>query len=148
STWRPDLMEVDPQNKLLARQARLRLEAEIVRDAALAASGLLARELGGPSVYPPQPQGIYAFTQQKKYWKESEGPDRYRRTMYTYFWRSSPYPFLTTLDAPDANVSCTRRVRSNTPLQALTLANDRGYFELAQGLAVRVLREIPGAPTT
>ena len=108
-------------------------------------SGLLWREVGGPGVYPPQPQGIYRFTQTAKFWKESEGPDRYRRGMYTYFWRSSPHPLLTTFDAPDATLACTRRVRSNTPLQALTLANDAAFFEMAQALAVRVMREAPCA---
>ncbi|HVX64398.1 MAG TPA: PSD1 and planctomycete cytochrome C domain-containing protein [Pirellulales bacterium] len=143
SEFRPELVERDPNNKLLARQARLRLNAEAIRDAALAASGLLSREVGGPGVYPPQPEGIYRFTQQVKYWKVSAGGDRYRRGMYTYFWRSSPYPFLMTFDAPDANTACTRRVRSNTPLQALTLANDRVFLEAAQGLASRVLKESP-----
>jgi hypothetical protein len=141
SAWRSDLADRDPANKWIGRQQRLRLEAEVIRDQALAAAGIMSLEVGGPSVYPPQPEGIYAFTQQKKYWRESQGNDRHRRTMYTYFWRSSPYPFLTTFDAPDANVACTRRVRSNTPLQALTLANDRGYIEAAQALARRVLTD-------
>ncbi len=143
SRFRADLHAVDPNNKLLGRQARLRLEAEVIRDVALSAGGLLATEIGGPGVYPPQPEGVYRFTQVPKYWKEVQGPDRYRRGMYTYFWRSSPQPFLTTFDAPDGNVTCTRRVRSNTPLQALTLANDRAFFEIAQALAARVLREAP-----
>src|SRR5262249_27416016 len=85
-----------PDNKTLSHQKRFRLEAEPIRDAALAASGLLSEEIGGPGVYPPQPQGIYRFTQQVKYWGTSSGADRYRRGMYTYFWRSSPYPFLKT----------------------------------------------------
>ena len=140
---RSDLAQADPRNKLLARQTRVRLEAETIRDAALAASGLLSRKIGGPSVYPPQPAGIYKFTQQDKQWKDSQGEDRYRRGMYAYFWRSSPYPFLMTFDAPGGNVTCTRRVQSNTPLQALTLANDLAFVELAQGLAERVLREGP-----
>ncbi len=143
SRFRSDLTEKDPTNKWLARQARPRLEAETIRDVALAAGGLLSREIGGPGTYPPQPQGIYRFTQVVKFWKEPDGPDRYRRGLYVYFWRSSPYPFLTTFDAPDANVTCTRRVRSNTPLQALTLANDRAFVEVAQALAARVLREGP-----
>ena len=143
SRARPELRDVDPYNKLLGRQTRLRLEAETIRDVALASSGLLCREIGGPGVYPPQPQGVFRFTQTAKYWKESQGPDRYRRGMYTYFWRSSPYPLLTTFDAPDATLACTRRMRSNTPLQALTLANDPAFFEMAQGLAARVLREAP-----
>ncbi|HZN57366.1 MAG TPA: DUF1549 and DUF1553 domain-containing protein, partial [Planctomycetota bacterium] len=138
---RRELADRDPGNALLGRQRRLRLDAEAVRDAALTASGLLTREVGGPGVYPPQPQGVYRFTQVQKYWGESQGADRYRRGMYTYFWRSSPYPVLTVFDAPDATTACTRRVRSNTPLQALTLANDPSFFEMAQSLALRVLRE-------
>jgi hypothetical protein len=141
SKSRPELAVLDPRNRLLARQSRLRLEAEFVRDAALASSGLLTRKLGGPSVFPPQPDGIYRFTQIDKHWKASVGPERYRRGLYTYFWRSAPHPSLTVFDAPDATTTCTRRNRSNTPLQALTLLNDQGYFELAQGLAGRILRE-------
>jgi hypothetical protein len=147
---RPELLRRDPSNKLLARQARLRLEAEIIRDACLSASGLLTRRLGGPGVNPPQPEGIYIVTQQKKPWPESTGPDRYRRGMYTYFWRSSPYPMLATFDAPDANGTCTRRNRSNTPLQALTLANDRAFHEFAVALAERILSlgPLPPPPPT
>jgi hypothetical protein len=143
SRARSDLERTDPRNKLLARQSRPRLEAETIRDAALAASGLLSEKIGGPSVFPPQPAGIYRFTQQDKKWTDSKGDDRYRRGMYTYFWRSSPDPFLMTFDAPGGNVTCTRRVHANTPLQALTLANDRAFFEIAQGLGSRVLREGP-----
>src|SRR5207249_8083890 len=99
-------------------QNRLRLDAEIVRDNALAASGLLTAKIGGPSVFPPQPEGVYAFTQIDKAWKPDTGPDRYRRGIYTYFWRSAPHPGLMAFDAPEANTSCTRRNRSNTPLQA------------------------------
>lgn len=145
SAMRPELLERDPYNKLLARQSRIRLEAETIRDAALSASGLLTREVGGPGVYPPQPEGIYAFTQNKKFWPATTGADRYRRGMYTYFWRSSPYPFLVTFDAPDANAACTRRIRSNTPLQALTLANDPAFVEMARGAAQRILNEAPGS---
>ena len=105
---------------------------------ALAASGLLSPKVGGPSVFPPQPEGVYRFTQIDKGWKASAGEDRYRRGMYTYFWRSAPHPLLVTFDAPDAQPTCTRRNRSNTPLQALTLLNDAGFFEFAQGLAARV----------
>jgi hypothetical protein len=138
---RPDLVARDPYNKLLARQVRLRLEAEAIRDTALAASGLLSRELGGPGVYPPQPEGIYRFTQQVKFWGTNQDSDRYRRGMYTYLWRSSPYPFLKTFDVPDAVVACTRRPRSNTPLQALTLANDLAFVEFAQGFAANLLAQ-------
>lgn len=133
----------DPRNLLLSRQNRYRLEAESIRDLFLASSGLLTRNIGGPSVYPPQPKGIYVLTQNKKSWPEEKGENRYRRGMYTYFWRSSPYPMLPTFDAPNSNTTCTRRVRSNTPLQALTLANDQSLFELIQGFAVRILEEGP-----
>jgi hypothetical protein len=102
---------------------------------------MLSHRIGGPSVYPPQPEGVYAFTQLNKDWKPSEGADRYRRGLYTYFWRSAPHPGLMAFDAPDGNTTCTRRVRSNTPLQALTLLNDKAYFELAQSLARRCLTE-------
>src|SRR5262249_44727505 len=94
SHHRPELATVDARNRLLARQSRVRLDAEVVRDAALTASGLLARQIGGPSVYPPQPEGIYRFTQVPRDWKPSPGHDRYRRGMYTYFWRSAPHPGL------------------------------------------------------
>ncbi|MCA9142381.1 MAG: DUF1553 domain-containing protein [Planctomycetales bacterium] len=139
SRHRVELDEVDPANKLLARQSRIRLDAEIIRDNALAVSGLLSRKMGGPSVHPPQPDGIYAFTQDQKPWDTDTSEDRYRRGMYTYFWRSSPYPSLMAFDAPEANVTCTRRVRSNTPLQSLTLANDIQFIECARALADEVL---------
>jgi mono/diheme cytochrome c family protein len=141
SAARADLAEKDPYNNLVGRQIRLRLEAEVIRDSALASSGLLIDRLGGPGVYPPQPEGIYKFTQNVKFWKQRTPEDNYRRGVYTFFWRSSPYPFLMTFDAPDSNVSCTRRTRSNTPLQSLTLANDAGFVDLANGLAKRVLKE-------
>lgn len=148
SVMRSDLLVSDPANLWLARQSRVRLEAESIRDVCLAASGQLTRKIGGPSVYPPQPEGIYVMTQVKKAWPESQGADRYRRGMYTFFWRSSPYPNLPTFDAPDANTSCTRRVRSNTPLQALALANDRSFYEIASGLADRALAEYPAQDET
>ena len=140
---RPDLALVDPNNKLLARQARLRLDAEIVRDVCLRASGLLNEKLGGPPAYPPQPDGVMTLGQSRREWKPSTGPDRYRRALYTQFWRATPYPALTVFDAPDAFSACTRRVRSNTPLQALTLLNDEAFYEFAEALAARVLREGP-----
>jgi mono/diheme cytochrome c family protein len=138
---RADLAAIDPGNKLLGRQQRMRVEAETIRDASLVASGMLTAEIGGPGVYPPQPEGIYRFTQQVKFWGENKDAQRYRRGLYTYFWRSSPYPFLKTFDAPDATLACTRRPRSNTPLQALTLANDRAFFEIAQGFADHLLAQ-------
>jgi mono/diheme cytochrome c family protein len=143
SNARPDLATIDARNRLLARQARLRLEAEVVRDVCLGASGLLNPKVGGPGVFPPLPDGVFRVTQVKRTWTPSEGPDRYRRGMYTYFWRASPHPALTTFDAPDAGTACTRRPRSNTPLQSLTLLNDAGFYEYAYGLAARVLRDGP-----
>jgi mono/diheme cytochrome c family protein len=137
---RPELAERDPRNQLLARQERLRVESEIVRDAALCASGLLHPEIGGPSVRPPQPDGVYAFTQNAKSWKTSTGPDRYRRGMYATFYRSAAYPLHTTFDAPNFQTTCTRRIRSNTPLQSLTLANDPAFLEMAVALGVRMAR--------
>lgn len=144
SRHRPELETIDARNRLLARQNRLRLDAEVVRDAAMAASGVLTRAIGGPSVYPPQPKGVYAFTQVPRTWQASSGPNRYRRGLYTYFWRSAPHPDLTVFDAPEATSTCTRRNRSNTPLQALTLLNDQGFYEFAQALAKRILDECKG----
>jgi hypothetical protein len=128
----------DPYNRLLARQSRLRMEAETIRDAALAAGGLLSYRIGGPSVHPPQPDGVFAFTQDPKPWKPEPGDGPYRRGMYTFFWRSSPYPALIVFDAPTGNVTCTRRVMSNTPMQALTLANDTQFVAAAQALATKI----------
>jgi mono/diheme cytochrome c family protein len=145
SKRRPELESKDPDNKLLARQARMRLEAEILRDAALAASGLLNPAIGGPSVYPPIPEGAMAVTQVKREWPTATGPDRYRRGMYTFFYRSAPHPALSLFDAPDATASCTRRIRSNSPLQALILLNDETAIEFARALARRLLREAPPA---
>jgi hypothetical protein len=138
SDQRADIAAVDPLNKLLARQARLRVDAEIVRDLSLAVSGLLNDKIGGPSVYPPQPEGVYAFTQRPMTWPTSTGPDRYRRGMYTFFMRSAPYPELTTFDVPVFSTTCTFRPRSNTPLQSLTMANDETSVEASRALATRV----------
>lgn len=143
SRQRRDVQEIDPTNKWLAQQNRLRLDAEVIRDSALAASNLLTAQLGGPPVYPPQPDGVFDFTQDKKPWKTETDRDRYRKAMYTHLWRSSLYPSMTVFDFPDANISCTRRIRSNTPLQSLTLANDLTFVEFARGLALRVMA-IPG----
>ena len=141
SAARPEVTAVDPYNKLLARQNRLRLDAEIIRDSALIATGLLSRKVGGPSVYPPLPKGANDVTQVKREWKVSEGEDKYRRGMYTYFQRSAAHPGLITFDAPDATVTCTRRIRSNTPLQALILLNDDAYVEFADVLAKNILAD-------
>jgi len=141
SRRRPDLKELDPYNHLFARQARMRLEAEILRDAALVSSGLLTPTVGGPSVFPPIPEGAMAVTQVKRPWPTATGPERYRRGMYTFFYRSIPHPGLALFDAPDATTACTRRTNSNSPLQALTLLNDEAYVEFAQALARRILKE-------
>jgi hypothetical protein len=143
SRVRPELANSDPNNKLLARQSRLRLDAEIVRDVGLTASGLLNDRLGGPSVFPPQPNGVMTLGQSKRDWSASAGADRYRRGLYTFFWRATPHPALMVFDSSDGFSACTRRVRSNTPLQALTLLNDDAFYEFAQGLAARVLNEGP-----
>ena len=135
-----NLATIDPGNRLLSRQNRIRVDAEIVRDMAVSAAGLLSEKLGGPGIFLPQPDGIYDFTQNKKDWPTSTGTDRYRRTMYTMFYRSAPYPLLSTFDAPDFSTVCTIRVRSNTPLQSLTVANDPVFTELAKGLAQRILK--------
>jgi hypothetical protein len=144
SRHRADLETVDARNRLLARQSRLRLEAELLRDRSLAASGLLDRTIGGPSVFPSQPTGVYSFTQVPKQWKTSPGTDRYRRGMYTFLWRSAPHPGLALFDAPDAGATCTRRHRSTTPLQALTLLNDASQVECAKSLAMN-LKSINGS---
>jgi hypothetical protein len=146
SRHRPGLAGRDPLNVLLGRQNRLRLEAEILRDNALAVSGLLVRTIGGPSVKPPQPAGISELTYAgSAKWVESKGSDRFRRGLYTWFQRTSPYPMLTTFDAPDGVLSCVRREKSNTPLQALTLLNDAVFVECAQALGRRILAELPRA---
>ena len=141
SNVRPELKEVDPYNKLYARQNRFRLEAETVRDVELAASGLLSSKIGGPSVFPPIPNGVMTVGQIKREWKVSPGEDKYRRGMYTFFYRATPPPALVGFDAPDGTSVCTRRIRSNTPLQSLTLLNEQGFVELAQGLTLRVMKE-------
>ena len=143
SKVRPELGTIDANNKLLARQNRLRLDAEIVRDVCLTASGLMNPKIGGPSVFPPQPAGVMTLGQLKREWKPSTGPDRYRRGMYTFFWRATPHPGLMVFDSADGFSTCTRRVRSNTPLQALTLLNDDAFYEFAHALAKRVENEMP-----
>jgi hypothetical protein len=148
SRMREDLEERDPYNHLLARQGRLRVEAEVARDIGLTASGLLNPALGGPSVFPPVPSGGTTGTQVRKPWPTSFGPDRYRRGLYTFAYRSLPFAPLGVFDAPDGAFSCTRRVRSNSPLQALTLLNDTAYVEFARALADRLLHEARTASST
>ncbi len=144
SRARQDLQDRDPDNRLLARQSRLRLNAEQVRDAALAASGLLYPAVGGKSVRPPQPESVSKITYSRgASWEETDGPERYRRGIYVHYQRTSPYPLMVNFDASDSNTSCSRRRRSNSPLQALNLLNDPVFFEAAQALAARVLEEAP-----
>ena len=145
SAARPELAAKDPANALLARQSRVRLPAELVRDEALEAAGLLDLRIGGPSVKPPQPKGVAELSYANSVkWVESSGADRYRRGLYVHFQRTTPYPQLMNFDAPNANLSCTRRERTDTPLQALNLMNDPVFFEAAQGLAFRVMHESSG----
>jgi hypothetical protein len=139
SRIRPELLPRDPGNLLLARQNRFRLEAEGVRDVFLAASGLLNRAIGGPSIRPQLPADIAALGYANSVkWQESQGAERHRRGLYIFFQRTVPYPMLMTFDAPDSNAACARRESSNTPLQALTLLNDPVFFECAQALGRRV----------
>ncbi|HRK21428.1 MAG TPA: DUF1549 and DUF1553 domain-containing protein, partial [Fimbriimonadaceae bacterium] len=132
------LMAKDPGNLLLARGPRFRMEAEMIRDSALAASGLLSRKIGGPSVFPHQPDGIWNSPYNGERWNVSQGEDRYRRGLYTFWKRTSPYPSFMALDAPSREVCSARRERTNTPLQALALLNDAAYVEAAKALAKRV----------
>ncbi len=147
----PDLLRHDPYNRLLARGPRFRLDAEMIRDNALAISGLLDDRLGGPSVSPYQPPGLWeevgfggGFSSQS--YTQSHGRDLYRRGIYTYWKRAMPYPPLVTFDAPNREVCTDCRVRTNTPLQALVLLNDPSYFEAARVLAQRTMQE--GGATT
>jgi len=142
----PELQERDPENLLLARGPRFRVPAEIVRDQALAVSGLLSRKMYGPPVRPPQPSfGLTAAFGGSFDWKPSEGEDRYRRALYIEWRRTSPYPSMTTFDAPNREVCSLRRPRSNTPLQAFVTLNDPVYFEAAQALAQHMV-ETTGSP--
>ncbi|HXG63654.1 MAG TPA: PSD1 and planctomycete cytochrome C domain-containing protein [Blastocatellia bacterium] len=139
----PELLERDPYNRLLARGSRFRMEAEMIRDVALAASGLLGRKIGGPSVFPYQPEGIWSLPYNDDKWVMSKGEDRYRRGIYTFWRRTAPYPAFLPFDAPSRETCTVRRVRTNTPLQALTTLNDPAFFEMAKGLATRILTEAP-----
>jgi len=142
SKVRPELLEKDPRNRLLASAPRVRLEAEMVRDQALACSGLLSRKIGGPSVFPPQPEGLWqaAFNGQRT-WSTSRGEDRFRRGLYTFWRRTVPYPSMAVFDAPSREICAIRRIRTNTPLQSLVTLNDPVYVEAAQALARRIVRD-------
>lgn len=140
SDARRDLAVVDPANQLLARQQRIRLEAEVIRDVALDVGGMLSHRIGGPSVFPHQAEGILQNRATPATWEMSKGEDRYRRGLYTWVWRLTPHPNLPLFDAPDGVTACTRRDKSNIPVQALTLLNDPSLFEASQALADRVRR--------
>ena len=142
SSVRPELVDVDPQNLLLARQNRVRVEAEIIRDLSLSVSGLLSSKVGGPSVFPPLPPGVAELSYANNFkWATSKGADRYRRGMYTFFKRTSPHPNLTLFDCPDANLTCVSRHSSITPLQALTLLNNEIFVEAAREFGKRALKQ-------
>lgn len=135
----PELFAADPMNEWLARAPRFRVEAEFVRDIALAASGLLSPRIGGPSIKPPLPDGALSLVYPGEGWTVAEGEDRYRRGMYVYWKRTLPYPAASMFDAPARDVAVVKRNRSNTPLQALTLLNDPVFVEAAQAFARRIL---------
>jgi Protein of unknown function (DUF1553)/Protein of unknown function (DUF1549) len=138
----PSLLEKDPKNVLLARGPRFRADAEVIRDIALSASGLMTNKFGGPSVIPPVPQNVLDYNYvYPDYWKPAEGPERFRRTVYGFRKRSMPDPVMSTFDAPNADLPCARRVRSNTPLAALAGMNETIFVEAARALALRVLNE-------
>jgi hypothetical protein len=146
STATAEMIRRDPENRLLARGPRHRLEAEMVRDQSLMLAGLLSRKLGGPSVYPPQPAGLWraAFNGERT-WATSTGDDRYRRGLYTFWRRTVPYPSMATFDAPSREICTIRRTPTNTPLQAFVTLNDPVYVEAAQALARRIVAE--GGPS-
>ena len=139
----PQLLEKDPYNRLISRGPRFRVEAEVVRDIALAASGLLNETMGGPSVYPPAPDFLFQppISYGPKIWNQETGANRYRRGIYTFRYRSVPYPMLQNFDAPTGDASCVRRPRSNTPLQALTTLNEPVFVEAAKALAAKTEKE-------
>jgi hypothetical protein len=140
------LRQRDPYNYLLGRQARFRLDAEMVRDNALAVSGLLAQEIGGPSVKPYQPAGFWAMLNfPKREWQNDKGESLYRRSLYTYWCRTFPHPSLVAFDAPSREECTVERPRSNTPLQALVLLNDPIYVEAARAFAERIVRDASGS---
>jgi hypothetical protein len=142
SAHRPELQEADPLNLWLARQNRLRVEGELVRDLGLQVAGLLSPRIGGPSVFPPMPPELAKLSYANNFsWDESRGEDRYRRGMYTFFKRTIPHPTLMTFDCPDANLTCVNRSVSNTPLQALTLLNNESFLEASQALAKRIWKD-------
>jgi Protein of unknown function (DUF1553)/Protein of unknown function (DUF1549)/Planctomycete cytochrome C len=141
SAARPELLEHDPENRWLARGPRFRVDAEMVRDVALSASGLLEQRIGGPSVYPPQPAGVVELAYGDTTWPTATGPDRYRRGLYTFMKRTAPYAMTAQFGAPSGEVCVARRERSNTPLQALMVLNDTVFIEAARALAANALAD-------
>lgn len=137
----PELLERDPKNELYARAPRYRLPAELVRDNALAISGLLSRKIGGPSVFPPQPEGVWDIPFNADRWVTDTGENRYRRGLYTFWRRTAPYPSMVTFDAHSREVCVAMRPRTNTPLQSLVLLNDPAYMEAAVALAQRMAQK-------
>jgi len=137
----PDLISRDPYNKLYARGPRFRVEAETVHDIALSVSGLLSTKMYGPSVFPYQPAGVWDIPYSDDKWIQSKGEDQHRRAIYTFIRRSAPYPSLVTYDAPSREFCTIRRVRTNTPLQALTSLNDPYFFDAARAMAKRMVTE-------
>jgi hypothetical protein len=146
SALTPELHAKDPNNRLLARGPRFRTDAETVRDIALAVSGLLHEQVGGPSIYPPVPQSVLDYNYNPPdYWQPPTDAQRYRRSLYHFRKRSMPDPVLQAFDAPNGDFACVRRTRSNTPLAALTSLNETLFVEAAQALAQRIIREGGGS---
>ena len=142
SRHRPKVAENDPNNHLLHRQNRFRVQAETIRDLTLAASGQLSPKIGGPSVFPPLPPGVAELSYANNFrWKTSAGEDQFRRGMYTFFKRTSPHPNLITFDCPDSNITCVQRNISNTPLAALTTLNNSIFTDAAKAMSKRLLSE-------
>jgi mono/diheme cytochrome c family protein len=140
SAWRADMAERDPLNTLLARQGRFRVDAEVVRDVTLAMSGLLNGRIGGPSFKPALPADLARLNYANGLkWDAATGDERFRRSLYIHFQRTVPFPMLMAFDAPESNTTCTRRERSNSPLQALTLLNNEAFVECAQALGRRIV---------
>jgi uncharacterized protein DUF1553/F5/8 type C domain-containing protein/uncharacterized protein DUF1549 len=142
----PEKLARDPANRLISRGPRVRLSAEQIRDQALAVSGLLSRKIGGPSVMPPQPDGVWQVVYSDDRWIASQGEDRYRRGLYTFWRRTSPYPSAMALDATSRETCTIRRVTTNTPIAAFALLNDPAYIEAAQALARRVMESKEAEP--
>ena len=139
SKFRNKVFQIDPKNRLVSKQNRYRVEGEIVRDIGLSTSGLLSRKMGGPSVFPPIPPNVIGTSSANHRWPTSKGADRFRRAIYTAVYRANVYPMLSAFDGPDRDNSCTRRSLSNTPIQALAIANDATFIEMAQAFGKKIM---------